>query len=108
MRVPRPCIALVASCAAAGVLAQDAPAAPRDPADPRAQVPAVVHRSPFTDYRPFRTKDPASWKAVNDEVARIGGWKAYAREVYESQQKASAKDEAVPAAAPRHDGHGGK
>lgn len=83
-------------------------ATPRNPADPAAPTPPATYLSPFANYRPFAHDGPAPWRGVNDEVARIGGWKAYAREVYEAQQKAPAKDEAVPAAAPRHGGHGGK
>jgi len=39
---------------------------------------------------------------VNDEVARIGGWKAYAREAYEaSKEAAPAREAAKPSAAPQ-------
>ena len=31
------------------------------------------YRSAFDDYRPFKDQPPASWRAVNDEVARVGG-----------------------------------
>jgi hypothetical protein len=31
------------------------------------------YRSAFQDYRPFKDQPPASWRAVNDEVARVGG-----------------------------------
>lgn len=58
-----------------------ASAARPDPADARAAVPAAVYRSPFviTDRR---TADSAvgPWRDANDRVARIGGWRAYARE----------------------------
>jgi len=43
------------------------------PADPRAAVPAPAYASAFSGYRPFRDEPPAPWRAVNDEVARIGG-----------------------------------
>lgn len=89
-------------------LAQPPAATPsRHPADPGATVAPVVHVSPFAAYRPFVHANPAPWRGVNDEVARIGGWKAYAREVYEAQQQSPAKGEAPPAAPPHH-GHGGK
>jgi hypothetical protein len=85
----RTALALAAGLAAAGAVAQGvaAPAA-RDPADPRAEAPPLVHRSPFATYRVFAGDGPGSWRGANDEVARIGGWKAYAREAYEASKAA--------------------
>lgn len=53
----------------------------------RAAVPALVYRSPFAATP--AVADPAAlpWRDANDRVARIGGWKAYARE---AQQAAGA------------------
>ncbi len=75
----------------------------RNPGDPRAQVPSLQYSSPFAGYRPFAAGAVGPWKDVNDEVARIGGWKAYAREAYEaSKQAAPATDGAAKApAAPK-------
>ena len=89
MATLRTALALAAALAAAGAVAQGvaAPAA-RDPADPRAEAPPLVHRSPFATYRVFAGDSPGSWRGVNDEVARIGGWKAYAREAYEASKAA--------------------
>lgn len=58
----------------------------------RAAVPALVYRSPFPAAP--AVADPAAlpWRDANDRVARIGGWKVYARE---AQQAAGA---AAPAA----------
>lgn len=90
-------VALAAGLSAAGAVAQGtvAPAA-RDPADPRAETPPLVHRSPFASYRIFAGDGPGSWRGMNDEVARIGGWKAYAREAYEAS-KAAQPDAPSPA-----------
>ena len=89
MATLRTALALAAGLAAAGAVAQGvaAPAA-RDPADPRAEAPPLVHRSSFATYRVFTGDGPGSWRGANDEVARIGGWKAYAREAYEASKAA--------------------
>lgn len=82
-------------------LAPAAPAAPPDPLDARAAVPPVVHRSTFAGLRSAASA-PASadWKAANDTVARIGGWRAYAREAAAPPAAASAAASAP--AAHRH------
>jgi hypothetical protein len=82
-------LAFAAGLAAAGAMAQGSPApAARDPAHPGAGTPPLVHRSPFATYRVFTGDGPGSWRGANDEVARIGGWKAYAREAYEASKAA--------------------
>lgn len=59
----------------------------------------LPYRSPFDGYRPHRDIAPGPWRAMNDEVARIGGWKAYAREVHEATaSKPTADSRAAPAA----------
>lgn len=86
-------------------------ARPRNPADPAATTPPASYVSPFANYRPFAHDGPAPWRGVNDEVGRIGGWKAYAREVFEAQQAApAAGGEAArsPAPAPVGPGKAGK
>ncbi len=55
-------------------------AARPDPSDAEAGVPEVSYRTPFEGYRPHRMERIGQWRAVNDEVGRIGGWRAYARE----------------------------
>ena len=50
-------------------------------------------RSALEGYRPFADEQPAPWRASNDTVGRIGGWRAYARE-------AAPGGGADPAAAP--------
>jgi hypothetical protein len=76
------CAAL--SAAALAAAAQN----PRpDPLDARAAVPAAPYRSALSGYR-SAASTPASaieWKQANDEVARIGGWRAYAREAAASE-----------------------
>jgi hypothetical protein len=54
--------------------------AARDPANGAAPVPPLKYRSPFATFTDPGTADVAPWRATNDTVGRIGGWRAYARE----------------------------
>lgn len=92
--------------AAAGALApaaaQTRPAAPAastapraDPLDARARVPTQVHESAFAAYRRLGPDQTLGWREANDNVGRIGGWRAYAREAQQPAPAASA-----PAATP--------
>lgn len=98
-------IALVAASAGAVAQPSAGPGRP-DPMDARAPVPPVVHQSPFAQYRPFAAEVLGTWKAVNDEVGRIGGWKVYAREVYEETKQAQPSPEGSgkPSGAPPETG----
>jgi len=58
----------LAACAAGAAAAE-----PAHPADPAAAVPAPRYESAFSTYRPYRDEKPASWRDLNDEVARVGG-----------------------------------
>lgn len=40
----------------------------------------VSYTSPIADYLPFVDEKVSSWKAANDKVGQIGGWRAYAKE----------------------------
>jgi hypothetical protein len=42
-------------------------------ADPATVVPPVKYESAFIGYTSYREQEPASWRELNDEVARIGG-----------------------------------
>ena len=53
---------------------------PPDPLNPQAAVPALLHTSAFAAYRRDAEVEPIGWRAANNTVARIGGWRAYARE----------------------------
>lgn len=103
-----------ALCAVAGAAAaQNPPSAARkpDPLDPRASVPAVVYESTFSRYRRTADDKAIPWREANDTAARIGGWRAYAREAQLPDPAASATA-ATPAqpdakAMPMPQGHGG-
>jgi hypothetical protein len=82
-------VALVLAGPAAPVVAQPARPAPTPPAsaDPtraQAPVPALAYRSALQNYRPWREQAPGDWRALNDEVTRIGGWRSYLREVHQA------------------------
>ena len=76
-------IAIAAILAIALVQSRAANAEP-DATDAKAAVPALKYQSPFRDYRPFDDAKPIPWKDANDEVGRIGGWRAYAKEASET------------------------
>jgi len=48
------------------------------PLDAHTPVPPAVHKSPPP--MPADDASPADWRAANERVARIGGWRIYARE----------------------------
>ncbi|HYW56620.1 MAG TPA: hypothetical protein VE934_06655 [Polaromonas sp.] len=72
-----------------------APAAP-------AAAPAP-YRSSFDGYQPYTDEKAVNWKEANDEVGRIGGWRAYAKE---AQGPAAQGTPAAGTAADPHAGHG--
>lgn len=70
-----------------------------DPLDASAQVPAVRYASPFAQFRRLGDDKPVAWREANDAVARIGGWRVYAREA-QQPDPATAQSPAAPALAP--------
>ncbi|MBE0622235.1 MAG: hypothetical protein IH605_16720 [Burkholderiales bacterium] len=56
-----------------------------DPQDAEAPVPPVIYRSPLANYRVLSDDTVTSWKETNDNVGRIGGWRAYAKEAQEPE-----------------------
>jgi hypothetical protein len=67
----RAMLLLLAAAAGGAAFAQSGDA--NDPRAPEAKVPAVTYQSAFQDYRPYREQELASWREVNEEVARVGG-----------------------------------
>jgi hypothetical protein len=76
-----------------------------DPLDPAASAPVAVHRSAFSSYQRMRDDKLLPWKQANEEVARIGGWRSYAREAAQPADSKSAAP-AAPAPASAPGGHG--
>lgn len=76
------------------------PTAPRpDPLDPNARVPAMRYGSPLEPSRRAADDQPLAWREANDAVARIGGWRAYAREAQQPDPAAASRPAAPPQAA---------
>jgi len=85
----------------------------------RPSAPAPAFRSALEGYQPFADEKPAPWRATNDNVGRIGGWRAYAREAAAGASAVPATPSEAPAApaapaasgsrpaAPATDPHGG-
>ena len=91
-----------------------APANRPDPSDAAATVPAINYQSPFARYHAFADEDLAPWRETNDTAARIGGWRAYAREASQpapatetSSPATDAGESRRPMPAGRHMHHGG-
>jgi hypothetical protein len=93
-----------------GVAHQSKPAPPRVPA-------SLGFTSSFEHYKTYRDEKPGAWKASNDEVGRIGGWRTYLREANEPDTPAAtpgAPSSSPPQAPPParsplpHAGHGSK
>lgn len=55
------------------------------PRNAMADVRVVVYQSVLSGYRAFQDEKVSSWQASNDNVARIGGWRVYAREAREPE-----------------------
>ncbi len=70
-----------------------------DPLDPKAQVPSLRYESSFAQFRRIGDDKPVAWREANDAVARIGGWRVYAREA-QQPEPAVADKPAVPAPTP--------
>ena len=105
-------VTLIAASAALAlpVFAQNpVPAAPSsapstkrvDAADPKVVVPPLVYGSVLQGYRPNVEVEVSSWKDANDNVGRIGGWRAYAKEA--RQTNAAAPDAGAASAPARPD-----
>ena len=88
-----PCAVMLLSSAVAMAQSVDR----TDPATAAAAVPPPAYESPFARYRVYADQEVAPWRETNDTAARMGGWRAYAREAAESP--GGEKGDAAPAAA---------
>jgi hypothetical protein len=73
------CMVLVSTPHAQTAAQKAAPASTAKPA-----VPEPI-KSAFDGYRPYTDEAVANWKAANENVARIGGWREYARQAQSSE-----------------------
>jgi len=83
-----------------------------DPADPRSSAPSISYVSPLQQYHPLGDEQVTSWKAANDLVEKIGGWRIYAKEAQEPEPAAEQagrpyQPSAPPAKSPTQGGHSG-
>jgi hypothetical protein len=78
------------------------PRAPHDPASASAPVPQLTYRSPFVTFVDPGSAEVAPWRAINDTVGRIGGWRAYARE---AAGKGAQETDAPATRSGPHEGH---
>lgn len=111
-RMPRALPSLLCSLLlTAQASAQPTPTARRpDPLDPMATVPAVRHESAMAQYPRLSDEKTVSWRDANDAVARIGGWRVYAREAQQADPPAAKQPGAMPSdmtQKPMPAGHGG-
>ena len=95
------CLLPALAQAQAQARAQPAITTGADPLDAGAQVPAVRYESAFAQFRRIGDDKPVAWREANDAVARIGGWRVYAREAQQADPAAAEKPAApAPAVAP--------
>ncbi len=79
------------SCAKAGVGAVLAltgcaasAAPPNAPAPTVSTTPELGYTSAWQGYRAWSDATPPGWRTSNETVARVGGWRAYLRQVREA------------------------
>ncbi|MCZ8075714.1 MAG: hypothetical protein O9341_16470 [Paucibacter sp.] len=66
------------------------------PLNPQAAVPPVVYRPVLPPARALDEPSAGDWPALNEQVRRVGGWRAYARQ---GLPPAASAGTAAPAAA---------
>jgi hypothetical protein len=101
------CLPALCAVAALSVAAQPSSPARPDPLDPAAAVPPTHYRSPLPSGRPTAELPLVTWREANDNVARIGGWRAYAREVAAQPPSSAASVPRAPGAPGDLGGHAG-
>ena len=107
IRYPGPQWAVLIALGAAASASAQQPGAPAAAASAARD---LSYRSALEGYQRFSDQKPGSWRDANDNVGRIGGWRAYAKEAQGAgapQPAAAPPDGAAPASAPAsHSGHG--
>jgi len=95
----RPCALpslLLTALLAAQAQAQPTTTRP-DPLDPKARVPATRYESSLGQARRIGDDKPVAWREANEAVARIGGWRVYAREAQQPDAPPSTPPAVTPA-----------
>lgn len=93
--------------AASAAAAPATPPAARkpDPLDASVTVPAVVYESTLGRDKRTAGDPPIAWHDANDTAARIGGWRAYAREAQQPDPPPAAPPDPKTTHPPGHGGH---
>ena len=74
----------------------------------RPSLPSSLHYvSPLKAYKPYADQPVESWREANDRVRRVGGWRAYAREIQTGESAADEARAATKPTAPAADPHAG-
>lgn len=71
--------------------------------------PALEHRSLLDAYQGYQDQPVSSWREANDTVARMGGWRSYAKEAAQAEGPAAepARPNAPTMPPDAQRGHGG-
>ncbi|MCY1165237.1 hypothetical protein D9M73_51400 [compost metagenome] len=89
-----PAVWLVPIFSLSGIAAAQTPAL-ASPAPEATQASTLTYRSAFEGYKPYTDDKLLNWKEANDTTGRIGGWRAYAKEARQPDDKAPAHDMAT-------------
>ncbi len=85
-KLPRWLALLAMSLGVTAAHAQTAPVAPpMTEKAPTAQVAPAPYQSALDGYKPYTEEKTGNWKEANDLSARIGGWRAYAKEAAQGE-----------------------
>ena len=66
----------------------------KSPESMAAGVAGLAYSSVLENYQPYSTQQVQAWRESNDNVGRIGGWRAYAKEIGQTDDGKSPKAEA--------------
>jgi hypothetical protein len=69
-----------------------APTSPVSTTSSASDASILPYRSAFKGYKPYTDDKLLNWKEVNDTTGQIGGWRAYAKEARQADDKAPAHD----------------
>lgn len=83
------CVAVVATSFTATALAQTPT---EGDAGARASATSLRYRSALERYQSYKEQPVQSWREVNDNVGRIGGWRVYAKEAAAPEGGAGANE----------------
>ena len=65
-------------------------------AQPQAAPAPLAFKSAFEGYQPYTDDKAGNWKEANDTTARVGGWRAYAKEAASTEPVKSAQPHTAP------------